>query len=81
MPEEVFEELFRKLRIKREGFGRYRIEDEVGQGGMGVVLRVWDDELKRHLAMKLIRGGFCCCEEGCRKRRRGCAWRTSRSRS
>jgi serine/threonine protein kinase len=56
-PEDVFEVLFRRLRIKREGFGRYRIKDEVGHGGMGIVLRVWDDELKRHLAMKLIRGG------------------------
>jgi serine/threonine protein kinase len=56
-PEQFFEELFRKLRIKREGFGRYRVKDELGHGGMGVVLRVFDDELKRHLAMKLIRRG------------------------
>jgi tetratricopeptide (TPR) repeat protein len=63
-PEEVFEGLYRTLRLKREGFGRYRVKDEVGQGGMGVVLRVWDDELKRHLAMKLIRGGDGTPREG-----------------
>jgi serine/threonine protein kinase len=55
--EELFQALLRRLRIKRGGFERYRIEGEVGRGGMGVVLRVWDDELKRHLAMKLMRPG------------------------
>lgn len=55
--EDLFGELLRKLHIKREGFGRYRVEGEVGRGGMGVVLRVWDDELKRHLAMKLMHTG------------------------
>jgi serine/threonine protein kinase/formylglycine-generating enzyme required for sulfatase activity len=33
---------------------RYRIKDEVAHGGMGAVLRVWDQDLRRHLAMKVM---------------------------
>jgi non-specific serine/threonine protein kinase/serine/threonine-protein kinase len=32
---------------------RYEIEGELGRGGMGAVLKVWDPELRRHLAMKV----------------------------
>ena len=35
---------------------RYRAMGEVGRGGMGVVLKVWDKELRRANAMKIIRG-------------------------
>ncbi len=35
-------------------FGRYRVKGEVARGGQGVVLRVWDSELRRHLAMKVL---------------------------
>lgn len=35
---------------------QYRVVDEVARGGMGVVHRVWDDSLGRHVAMKVIRG-------------------------
>ena len=35
---------------------RYNIQDEVGHGGMGAVLRVWDEDLRRHLAMKVMLG-------------------------
>ena len=34
---------------------RYRVVDRIGQGGMGVVDRVWDQDLRRSLAMKRIR--------------------------
>ncbi len=34
--------------------GRYRIKHEVARGGQGVVLRVWDEDLRRHLAMKVM---------------------------
>jgi serine/threonine-protein kinase len=36
---------------------RYRVRDEVAQGGMGAVLRVWDEDLRRHLAMKVMLAG------------------------
>jgi formylglycine-generating enzyme required for sulfatase activity/predicted Ser/Thr protein kinase len=35
---------------------RYQVVGEIGRGGMGVVLRVLDKKLERHLAMKLILG-------------------------
>ncbi len=35
---------------------RYRLEGEVGRGGMGAVLRAWDHDLGRPLAMKVILG-------------------------
>ncbi len=33
---------------------RYVVQDCVGKGGMGAVLRVWDNDLRRHLAMKVL---------------------------
>ncbi len=35
---------------------RYRLDGEVGRGGMGAVLRAWDHDLGRPLAMKVILG-------------------------
>lgn len=32
---------------------RYRVNGELGRGGMGVVLRAWDGDLRRQLAMKV----------------------------
>ena len=32
---------------------RYACREEIGRGGMGAVLRVWDDELRRELALKV----------------------------
>lgn len=34
--------------------GRYRLEEELGQGGMGVVFRAIDDNLERPVAIKLL---------------------------
>ena len=43
-----------KLKDRRPTHPRYLSVDEIGRGGMGIVLRVWDEDLRRHLAMKVI---------------------------
>jgi len=43
-------------RLASRGAGRYRLKGEVARGGQGAVLRVWDDELHRNLAMKVTLG-------------------------
>ncbi|MCY2960276.1 MAG: serine/threonine-protein kinase [Planctomycetota bacterium] len=48
-------DLLRRLDQKRRT-GRYRLEGEVARGGMGAILRVWDEDIRRHLAMKVVLG-------------------------
>jgi len=43
---------------------RYQIKGEVARGGMGAVLRVWDEGLRRHLAMKVMLGQGVVTEHG-----------------
>ena len=54
--EPFFDPLFARL-AERVGPGRYELRDEVGRGGMGVVHRVWDEDLERSLAMKIAVAG------------------------
>ncbi len=48
-------------------FGRYRIEEEIGAGGMGVVYRAYDEKLERDLAIKVLAPG-ALNDETARKR-------------
>ena len=43
-----------KLRERRLSKGRYERRAPIARGGMGEILKVWDDELKRELAMKVL---------------------------
>src|SRR5215470_17430207 len=50
-----------------QSFGRYRVEEQIGAGGMGVVYRVYDQKLERELAIKVIAPG-ALNDEAARKR-------------
>lgn len=47
--------------------GRYRIEEQIGAGGMGVVYRAHDEKLERDLAIKVLSPG-ALDDAGARKR-------------
>ena len=47
--------------------GRYKVEQEVGRGGMGVVLRALDTRLNRVVALKMLRSNTSHDPELCRR--------------
>ncbi|MFN0242299.1 MAG: tetratricopeptide repeat protein [Planctomycetota bacterium] len=48
------EQFVARLATRASASDRYRISGEIGRGGMGAILKIWDDDLRRHLAMKVI---------------------------
>ena len=50
------DDLLQRLGFRLPEDGRYRFRKVIGQGGGGVVLRVWDAKLQRPLAMKVVLG-------------------------
>ena len=43
-----------RLAARSGAYGRYELREEVARGGQGAVLRVWDQDLRRDLAMKVV---------------------------
>jgi serine/threonine protein kinase/tetratricopeptide (TPR) repeat protein len=52
----VSNRLLERLREEGPRGTRYQILGEIGRGGMGAVLEIWDEELRRALAMKVVLG-------------------------
>jgi len=50
------QDFVKRLSPKLDVGSRYQIKQEVGAGGMGTILRVWDEDLRRNLAMKVMHG-------------------------
>src|SRR5262245_13113982 len=48
--------LLKRLAEHTLGRSRYRLQGEIARGGMGAILRIWDEDLRRALAMKVILG-------------------------
>ncbi len=53
-PEPAAPQLVEGLKSRAPSSSRYEVQGEVGKGGMGAVLRVFDRDLRRFLAMKVM---------------------------
>jgi len=62
----VYDALFKRTSAPRQ-LGRYVVLDSLGQGGTGVVLRAYDRELDRTVALKVLHRGL---DERCTQRLR-----------
>jgi len=50
------EDFVKRLGPTVDAGSRYEIKQDVASGGMGTILRVWDGDLRRNLAMKVMHG-------------------------
>jgi formylglycine-generating enzyme required for sulfatase activity/serine/threonine protein kinase len=48
--------LLRRLETRSSNYERYEPKGEIASGGQGTILQVWDEDLRRHLAMKVLLG-------------------------
>ena len=53
-----------KLRLREADGARYKLMGEIGRGGMGAVVKVWDEQLGRALAMKVVLGKEDAASQG-----------------
>ena len=63
-PEGFSSDVLERLAGRGPASTRYRLKGEVAHGGMGAVLRVWDEDLRRHLAMKVMLGEGTARQQG-----------------
>jgi formylglycine-generating enzyme required for sulfatase activity/serine/threonine protein kinase len=54
LPGSLDERVLRRLAARGLNFERYRVEEELAKGGQGAILRIWDEDLDRRLAMKVM---------------------------
>jgi hypothetical protein len=54
--DESGDDLLEHLRSRSPTRSRYRLLGELGRGGMGAVVKVWDEQIGRALAMKVVLG-------------------------
>lgn len=65
-PEEITERektFHKRGGISEETFGKYQIKHEIARGGMGIVYKVYDPDLRREMALKVLIEGEGATEE------------------